>query len=302
MHLFPISRNRFHPRKVSRALVPEISLSHSPSRIPPLFYHLSCVNENHKTSNSCLLEVISRFSTDSVARLRHLAIHFNDRSNVNGLHKIRSSTLRRILILRGSFVIRLFQGMYAVAVGPYSGARCENRATLWRVRVPAAEKIMRQHYASDSVPSLTESVLLEILYELREGRVTDLSAKPKVILARKINFFLVTRLLRVSLDSRHQWILFERNSRSRSCFLFFIASPPTLLLEIFRRVPLPPRIFIHGNIRRVSYTQRTSNDDFHSPLFSFHLLDRNERIELAAFKKIVEIVRANKISSIVPRG
>lgn len=82
----------------------------------------------------------------------------------------------------------LFQGMYAVAVGPYSGARCENRATLWRVRVPAAEKIMSQHYASDSVPSLTESVLLEILYELREGRNTDLSAKPKVILARKINF------------------------------------------------------------------------------------------------------------------
>ncbi|XP_031367430.1 uncharacterized protein LOC116185920 [Apis dorsata] len=71
-------------------------------------------------------------------------------------------------------------GMYAVAVGPCTGARCENRATLWRVRVPAAEKIMSQHYASDSVPSLTESVLLEILYELREGRSSNLSTKPKV--------------------------------------------------------------------------------------------------------------------------
>ncbi|KAG9428847.1 hypothetical protein HZU67_09220 [Apis mellifera carnica] len=72
-------------------------------------------------------------------------------------------------------------GMYAVAVGPCSGARCENRATLWRVRVPAAEKIMSQHYASDSVPSLTESVLLEILYELRrEGSSLNSSTKPKV--------------------------------------------------------------------------------------------------------------------------
>lgn len=71
--------------------------------------------------------------------------------------------------------------MYAVVVGPYSGARCENRATLWRVRVPAAEKIMSQHYAVDSVPALTESVLLEILYELREGRTLHLPMKPKVI-------------------------------------------------------------------------------------------------------------------------
>ncbi|XP_017788712.1 PREDICTED: uncharacterized protein LOC108571224 [Habropoda laboriosa] len=69
---------------------------------------------------------------------------------------------------------RIPLGMYAVAVGPYSGARCENRATLWRVRVPAAEKIMSQHYAVDSVPSLTESVLLEILYELRDGRCPNL--------------------------------------------------------------------------------------------------------------------------------
>lgn len=70
--------------------------------------------------------------------------------------------------------------MYAVAVGPCSGARCENRATLWRVRVPAAEKIMSQHYASDSVPSLTESVLLEILYELRREGSSLNSTKPKV--------------------------------------------------------------------------------------------------------------------------
>ncbi|XP_026672873.1 uncharacterized protein LOC108629099 [Ceratina calcarata] len=71
-------------------------------------------------------------------------------------------------------------GMYAVAVGPYSGARCENRATLWRVRVLAAEKIMSQHYAVDSVPALTESVLLEILYQLREGYFLNLPMKSKV--------------------------------------------------------------------------------------------------------------------------
>nr|XP_012142955.1 PREDICTED: uncharacterized protein LOC100880684 [Megachile rotundata] len=71
-------------------------------------------------------------------------------------------------------------GMYAVAVGPYSGARCENRATLWRIRVPAAEKIMSQQYADDSVPALTESVLLEILYELREGRHVNPPMKSKV--------------------------------------------------------------------------------------------------------------------------
>ncbi|XP_046144601.1 uncharacterized protein LOC114877064 [Osmia bicornis bicornis] len=70
-------------------------------------------------------------------------------------------------------------GMYAVAVGPYSGARCENRATLWRVRFPAAEKIISQQYAADSVLALTESVLLEILYELREGRRTNVPMKSK---------------------------------------------------------------------------------------------------------------------------
>lgn len=70
--------------------------------------------------------------------------------------------------------------MYAVAVGPYPGARCEDRATLWRVRVPAAEKIMSQHYAWDSVPALTESVLMEILHQLREGRPLNLPMKPRV--------------------------------------------------------------------------------------------------------------------------
>lgn len=79
-----------------------------------------------------------------------------------------------------SFRHRCFQGMYAVAVGPYPGARCEDRATLWRIRVPAAEKIMSQHYARDSVPSLTESVLMEILSQLREGQPLNSPIKPKV--------------------------------------------------------------------------------------------------------------------------
>ncbi|XP_017766501.1 PREDICTED: uncharacterized protein LOC108555384 [Eufriesea mexicana] len=99
-------------------------------------------------------------------------------------------------------------GMYAVAVGPYSGARCKNRATLWRVRVPAAEKIMSQHYAVDSVPALTESVLLEILYELREGRSMNLPAKPKV--ARKRGPPSPDRLRVVSrhiLRTVHRWSL-----------------------------------------------------------------------------------------------
>ncbi|XP_076625427.1 uncharacterized protein LOC143343923 isoform X1 [Colletes latitarsis] len=70
-------------------------------------------------------------------------------------------------------------GMYAVAVGPYTGARCEDRVTLWGVRVPAAEKIMSQHYATDSVPALTESLLIEILHQLREGRPLNPPVKSK---------------------------------------------------------------------------------------------------------------------------
>ncbi|XP_068980937.1 uncharacterized protein [Bombus flavifrons] len=99
-------------------------------------------------------------------------------------------------------------GMYAVVVGPYSGARCENRATLWRVRVPAAEKIMSQHYAADSVPALTESVLLEILYELREGRTLHLPMKPKA--GRKNGPSPPDRLRVVSrhiLRTVHRWAL-----------------------------------------------------------------------------------------------
>ncbi|XP_034950703.1 uncharacterized protein, partial [Chelonus insularis] len=61
-------------------------------------------------------------------------------------------------------------GMYAVAVGPYPGARCDDRATLWRLRVPATEKIMNQHYSEESIPVLTESVLMYILDQLR-GRL-----------------------------------------------------------------------------------------------------------------------------------
>ncbi|XP_015437680.1 PREDICTED: uncharacterized protein LOC107192853 [Dufourea novaeangliae] len=70
-------------------------------------------------------------------------------------------------------------GMYAMAVGPYPGARCEDRATLWGIRVPAAEKIMSQHYAADSVPGLTESVLIEILHQLREGHALNPLIKSK---------------------------------------------------------------------------------------------------------------------------
>ncbi|XP_053995248.1 uncharacterized protein LOC128885291 [Hylaeus anthracinus] len=98
--------------------------------------------------------------------------------------------------------------MYAVAVGPYTGARCEDRATLWGVRVPAAEKIMSQHYAADSVPALTESVLIEILHQLREGRAFGTSTTSKA--ARKANFHLQDRPRVVSrhiLRTVHRWSL-----------------------------------------------------------------------------------------------
>ncbi|XP_076241148.1 uncharacterized protein LOC143183489 [Calliopsis andreniformis] len=99
-------------------------------------------------------------------------------------------------------------GMYAVAVGPYPGARCEDRATLWRIRVPAAEKIMSQHYARDSVPVLTESMLMEILYQLREGCCLNPPIKLKV--ARKTSPVLQDRLRVVSrhiLKTVHRWTL-----------------------------------------------------------------------------------------------
>lgn len=70
--------------------------------------------------------------------------------------------------------------MYATAVGPYPGARCEDRATLWRIRVPAVEIIMSQHYADESVPSLTDSVLQEIVDQLQGRRPLNLLLKRKV--------------------------------------------------------------------------------------------------------------------------
>ncbi|XP_014296606.1 uncharacterized protein LOC103572535 [Microplitis demolitor] len=73
-------------------------------------------------------------------------------------------------------------GMYAVAVGPYPSARCEDRATLWRLRAPAAETIMSQHYSDESVPTLTESVLMYILDQLRGRLPLNLSMKQKDIL------------------------------------------------------------------------------------------------------------------------
>ncbi|CAG5108824.1 Protein of unknown function [Cotesia congregata] len=73
-------------------------------------------------------------------------------------------------------------GMYAVAVGPYPSARCDDRATLWRLRAPAAETIMSQHYSDESVPALTESVLMHIVDQLRGRLPLNLSIKQKDIL------------------------------------------------------------------------------------------------------------------------
>lgn len=70
--------------------------------------------------------------------------------------------------------------MFATSVGPYPGARCEDRATLWRIRVPAAEKVMSEHYSDESIPSLTDSVLQEILDQLQGRKPLDLDMKRKV--------------------------------------------------------------------------------------------------------------------------
>lgn len=144
--------------------------------------------------------------------------------------------------------------MYAVAVGPCSGARCENRATLWRVRVPAAEKIMSQHYASDSVPSLTESVLLEILYQLREGRSLNLSTKPKVTHSWKLIFNIehVSISLRIS-DQR---------------------SPPNFIPTSYRYHSFTHRMILHNS-------QREFTSNTHPPFFlSSSRIDRNQNMNI----------------------
>lgn len=75
--------------------------------------------------------------------------------------------------------------MYVVAVGAQQGLRCEDRSSLWRVRFPAAETMMRRHYSEASVPALTESALLRLLEQLQARRPLDFSVRRKV---RKITF------------------------------------------------------------------------------------------------------------------
>lgn len=104
----------------------------------------------------------------------------------------------------------------------------------------------------------------------------------------KNQFFLVTRLLPASFDSRHRfpWILYSNGVvRSRSRFLF---SPATI-----RNIPSSSSSSTHlhpilgashtRRARRMIFTRRTCH------LSSLFLppppLDRNERIELAAFSR-----------------
>ncbi|OXU22869.1 hypothetical protein TSAR_006653 [Trichomalopsis sarcophagae] len=70
-------------------------------------------------------------------------------------------------------------GMYVVAVGPHQGLRCEDRASLWRIRVPAAETIMSNYYSDESIVKQTESVLLQILDQLRGRKSLDFSVRRK---------------------------------------------------------------------------------------------------------------------------
>lgn len=159
--------------------------------------------------------VMSRFGTfDSICMYVNVCERERERERVKDLILARqfpySCPNGQIRLFRVICLSLLFQGMYAVVVGPYSGARCENRATLWRVRVPAAEKIMSQHYAADSVPAFTESVLLEILYELREGRTLHLPMKPKVIILQSINTLQVTASLVLRQDYSSIFYIFFR--------------------------------------------------------------------------------------------
>lgn len=70
--------------------------------------------------------------------------------------------------------------MIATCIGPYQGARCEDRATLWGIRFPAAEKIMSQHYSDKSIVSLTDLILQEILDQLQGRKPLDFQMKRKV--------------------------------------------------------------------------------------------------------------------------
>ncbi|XP_058794582.1 uncharacterized protein LOC131666180 isoform X2 [Phymastichus coffea] len=92
-------------------------------------------------------------------------------------------------------------GMYLVAVGPHQGLRCDDKASLWRVRLFAAEKVMREHYSDESVVSLTEAALMQLLDQLRARRPIDFSIK------RKGRLRLVSRHI---LRAIHWWSLEQR--------------------------------------------------------------------------------------------
>ncbi|CAB0028920.1 unnamed protein product [Trichogramma brassicae] len=69
--------------------------------------------------------------------------------------------------------------MYVVAEAPQQTLRCEDRSSLWRVRLPAAEMILRGHYSDESVPALTEAALMRVLEQLRGERHIDFSIRCK---------------------------------------------------------------------------------------------------------------------------
>ncbi|KAJ8675297.1 hypothetical protein QAD02_011083 [Eretmocerus hayati] len=70
-------------------------------------------------------------------------------------------------------------GMYAVTVAPHPGLRCEDRSSLWRVRLLAAETGLKEHYSRASIPALTEIVLLRIIDQLSGRLSADFALKRK---------------------------------------------------------------------------------------------------------------------------
>ncbi|BES96599.1 Hypothetical protein NTJ_09411 [Nesidiocoris tenuis] len=58
-------------------------------------------------------------------------------------------------------------GFYVVPAPPHPTLRCDDRASAWQIRFPAAEQTLLKHYSANSMPSRVLAVLRALLYEIR---------------------------------------------------------------------------------------------------------------------------------------
>ncbi|KAF6209912.1 hypothetical protein GE061_015666 [Apolygus lucorum] len=58
-------------------------------------------------------------------------------------------------------------GFYVVPAPPHPTLRCDDRASTWQIRFPAAEQTLLKHYSLNSLPSRVLAVLRALLYEIR---------------------------------------------------------------------------------------------------------------------------------------